>query len=339
MPHWSLYVRSWGQSGKHMLAMSFSGFDPLRTLGHSQATGQIDRRRRFGTPGVPEAGPHLESGLLGSPEHRYHPSQLGHHQGESRTMDLNPDDTVYPVAKIALVLDALAAEGVPKEDALRCVRLSEASISSPAMRVSLNQVIDCCSYAAERSHDPHFAYHTGLRFHVSAYGMYGFAILSSINYRQAMKFAVKYHQLATPLVTMEFKENDGCGIWLLNPLSYARIDARLYKFIVEMQFGIILSLHRDFMGSSFFVREFQVTYPPSSDASKYAALFGAPVLFGQSANRLLFDSGWLDGTPRLGNEITYSTVVSLCDAQIEEFQFRRGRRGSANPHEGYHAAE
>jgi hypothetical protein len=33
-------------------------------------------------------------------------------------MDLSPDDTVYPVAKIALVLDALLAEGVPKEDTL-----------------------------------------------------------------------------------------------------------------------------------------------------------------------------------------------------------------------------
>ena len=242
-------------------------------------------------------------------------------------MDLNPDDTVYPVAKIALILDALAGEGVPKADALRCVRLSEASISSPATRVSLNQVIDCCSYAAERSHDPHFAYRTGLRFHVSAYGMYGFAMLSSIDYRRTMEFAVKYHQLATPLVTIGFKENDGCGIWLLNPLSYARIDARLYKFIVEMQFGIMLSLHRDFMGSSFFAREFQVTYSSSSDASKYAALFGAPVLFEQSANSLLFDSGWLDGTPRLGNQITHSTVVSLCDAQIEEFQFRRGLVG------------
>jgi len=141
-------------------------------------------------------------------------------------MDLNPDDTVYPVAKIALVLDALAAEGVPREDALRRVGLSEASISSPATRVSLNQVIDCYSYAAERSHDPHFAYHAGLRFHVPAYGMYGFAILSSIDYRQTMKFAVKYHELATPLVTMEFEESDGCGIWLVNPLSCARIDAR-----------------------------------------------------------------------------------------------------------------
>src|ERR1700676_1743598 len=180
----------------------------------------------------------------------------------------NPDDTVYPVAKIAMVLDALAAEGVPKEDALRRVRLSEASISSPATRVSLNQVIDCCSYAAERSHDPHFAYHTGLRFHISAYGMYGFAILSSVNYRQTMKFAVEYHQLATPLVTIGFTENDGCATWRLDPLAYARIDARLYKFIVEMQFGIMLTLHRDFMGSSFVVREFQVTYPQSSGASK-----------------------------------------------------------------------
>jgi hypothetical protein len=121
-----------------------------------------------------------------------------------KTMVLNPDDTVYPVAKIALVLDALAAGGVQKEDALRRVRLSKASISSPTTRVSLNQVIDCYSYAAEHSRDPHFGYHAGLRFHVSAYGMYGFAILSSTNYRETMRFAVKYHQLATPLTTSEF---------------------------------------------------------------------------------------------------------------------------------------
>jgi hypothetical protein len=49
--------------------------------------------------------------------------------------------------------------------------------------------------------------------------------------------------------------------------------------------------------------------------------------FGQSANRLLFDTGWLDGTPRLGNEITYSTVVNLCNGQIEEFQLHRGLAG------------
>jgi AraC-like DNA-binding protein len=142
-----------------------------------------------------------------------------------------------------------------------------------------------------------------------------------------MQFAVNYHLLATPLTNMEFSEDDGCGIWHLNPISNTRIDSRLYKFIVEMQFGIILSLHRDVMGPSFSAREFQVTYPQTNDGEGYRAIFGAPVSFGQSANRLLFDAGWLDGTPRLGNEITYSTVVSLCDGQIEEFQLRRGLAG------------
>jgi AraC-like DNA-binding protein len=242
-------------------------------------------------------------------------------------MDLSLNDSVYPAAKIALVLDALAAEDIPKEDALKFLRLSKASISSPSTRVSLNQIIDCYSYAAARSRNPHFAFHTGLRFHVSAYGMYGFAILSSIDYRQTMQFAVKYHQLAAPLTTINFTEKDGCGVWQLEPLSHARIDAQLFKFIVEMQFGIFLSLHRDIMSSSFSAKEVQVTYSPTGGASEYAALFGAPTLFGQSANRLLFDSSWLDGSPRLGNEITHATVVGLCNAQIEEFQLRTGVAG------------
>jgi hypothetical protein len=102
--------------------------------------------------------------------------------------------------------------------------------------------------------DPKFAYRTGLRAHLSAYGMYGFAILSSMNYRQTMQFAVNYHLLATPLTIMQFSENDGCGIWHLNPISSTRIDSRLYKFFIEMQFGIILSLHLDVMGPSFRTR-------------------------------------------------------------------------------------
>src|SRR5258706_10381481 len=111
----------------------------------------------------------------------------------------SPDDKVYPVIKLAMVIDALAAEGIPAQDALAGVRLSREAMSSPAMRISLNQVIECYRNAAKLSRDPHFSYHTGLRFHLSAYGMYGFAILSSMNYRETMQFAEKYHRLATPL--------------------------------------------------------------------------------------------------------------------------------------------
>src|SRR5208282_1309451 len=98
-----------------------------------------------------------------------------------------PDERIYPVAKIATIVDALAAEGVSPADALKGVHLSQSAISSPATRVSLNQVIECYCNAVRLSRDPRFACHAGLRFHVSTYGMYGFAILSSTDFRQAMR--------------------------------------------------------------------------------------------------------------------------------------------------------
>src|SRR5260370_33349225 len=68
-----------------------------------------------------------------------------------------------------MVIDALAAEGIPAQDALAGVRLSREAMSSPAMRISLNQVIECYRNAAKLSRDPHFSYHTGLRVFLSAH--------------------------------------------------------------------------------------------------------------------------------------------------------------------------
>src|SRR5260370_17732344 len=109
--------------------------------------------------------------------------------------------------------------------------------------------------------------------------MYGFAMLSSTNYRRTMQFAVKCHQLATPLAEIDFKEAGGCGIWTFTPMAHPRIDASLYRFLVEMQFGITVSLHRDFMGPSFPAQELHVTYGAPDDAPNNSRSFDSPVCF------------------------------------------------------------
>jgi len=238
-----------------------------------------------------------------------------------------PDDKIYPAVEIATIVDSLAAEGVSAKEALTGVHISKSAISSPATRVSLNQIIECYRNADRLSHDPHFAYHVGLRFHVSFFGLFGFAILSSTNFRQTVRFAMKYRQLATQRAEISFKEENSFGIWTITPIPHPRIDARLYRYLVEFQFGIHMSLHRDVMGLSFAARELHVTYSPPEDASKYPAIFGCRVLFGQPENKFVFDAAWLDGTPEFGNEITYSMIVELCDRLMEELQLRIGLVG------------
>jgi AraC-like DNA-binding protein len=110
-------------------------------------------------------------------------------------------------------------------------------------------------------------------------------------------------------------------------MPHSRIDGSLYKFLVEMQFGICVSLHRDVMGPLFAAREFDVTYRPPDDAAKYPDIFGCPVSFGEPENRLVFDATWLDGTPKLGNDITYASVVELCDRLMDELQLSAGVAG------------
>jgi hypothetical protein len=66
-------------------------------------------------------------------------------------INVSPDDKVYPVIKLATVIDALAGEGIPAQDALAGVGVSREAMFSPATRISLNQVIECYRNAGQKS--------------------------------------------------------------------------------------------------------------------------------------------------------------------------------------------
>ena len=242
-------------------------------------------------------------------------------------IEIGWEQPVYSTAKIALVVEALAAEGIRAQDALRGVDLPPDQLTSSNVLVSVDQVVRAYRNALRLTKNPDFAYQTGLRAHVSLYGMYGFAMLSSMNFRETMRFVVRYHQLATPLVKLQFVEEGAHAAWKVDPVPHPSIDTQLYRFIVEMQFGVHVSLHRDIMGAAFRPSAYHVVFeaPPSNSSSD--SVFDCPILFRQPENEIIFDSAWLNGVPQLGNEITYSTVLSMCDELHDILQRRKGVAG------------
>jgi AraC-like DNA-binding protein len=246
---------------------------------------------------------------------------------DQEMIDIGWDERVYPVAKIAVVIEGLAAEGVSAAAALEGAGIAPDELRSPATLVSVTQVIQAYRNAMRLSRDTNFAFLSGLKTHVSSFGMYGFAILSSMNFRQTMHFAVRYHQLATPLVELRFAEEGARAAWTIDPLPHPAVDGRLYRFIVELQFGIVTSIHRDVMGLSFNPAVLQVKFDPIRPEAQYERDFGCPVAFQQPANRLVFDAAWLDGTPMLGNEVAYASVLKLCEDLHDRLQHRVGVAG------------
>ena len=240
---------------------------------------------------------------------------------------LGPNEKIYPIVKIATVVDALKDEGVSAKEALAGLHVSERQLGSPEARVSANQVLEAYRNAIRLSPNPHFAYATGSRFHVSTYGMYGFAILSSTDFRRTMAFAVEYHQLAAPLVDVQFLEQDKAAVWTMTPVPYPQVDAALYKFIVELQAGVHVSLHRDVMGSSFSASGLDFTFGRPRGTKRDIEVFGCPARYGQPENRLHFDAHWLNDPSSLGNEVTYSEVLQLCKKMLGELKLNTGIAG------------
>lgn len=243
------------------------------------------------------------------------------------TIRAGGDERIYPVVKIGVIVRALQAEGISSDQMLADLGLAASDLTSPATRVSVNQVLACCRTAMRLSTDPFLAYHVGLHCNVATYGMYGFALFTCPGFQQAMRFAVQYHQLATPLADISFEEGAREGVWKFAPITLAEIDAPLYRFVVEQYFGVFLSLHRDLMGPSFAPRELRATYGPPSDPEDYARALGCPVRFGQPDNAFVFERSWLDGVPKHGDELTYKVVLSLCNQLLDELRLRVGVSG------------
>jgi len=238
-------------------------------------------------------------------------------------------DKVYTVAKIAAVTSALQAEGITARHALEGVGVTERDLNSPSCKVSLAQTIQSYRNAIRFTKDPCFAVHLGLKFRVSVYGMYGFALLSSPSLREAIRFGLSYHELASPEVHLTFGEQGNVGVFTIEPHTFLDADPAIYRFLVELLFGTLLALQRDMMGTEFSPEQLQVTYPCGSAEERKMRedLFCCTILCEQPANRFVFPRKWLDRTPDLSNSITYSSLVELCDKQLAELHHHLGASG------------
>ena len=240
---------------------------------------------------------------------------------------LSPKDRVFPINRIASTVAALSDEGIPASHALESLHFSEADLTSPHARVSLSDVIQCYHNAIRLSADRFVAYRAGLRIHVSGLGLYGFAMLCSMDGHQAVRFALKYHALATSLVTLAFHEEKGHARFTAVPLALPEIDAQLYRFIVENFFGNVVSVMKDIFGQSFGPSELRVMYHPPFESGEYAPVFGCPVHFDEAENSIVFGESWLKRPPALADQVTHLHLASLCDQLLNKLRLHGGTAG------------
>lgn len=231
---------------------------------------------------------------------------------------------VYAPQRIAAMVSTLAGDGVAPAQTLGGSDLDEVSLAAAATRVSYAQVATVLRNALRLAPEPDFALRAGARMHVTQYGIWGYALLSSRTFAEFLEFSVKYRSVIGPLAGMAYDRERAPAVCEFESLLSPDPSDALYRLALEFTYAAHLTLCRDVFGPAFNFTAVRVVYPAPTHESAYHALLQCPVQFDQSANELQVDPAWCSQAPRLQDGITHELARQSCQQFLDDLAHSSG---------------
>ena len=234
----------------------------------------------------------------------------------------------YAPYKLSALIEVLEEQGIPPEETLSGTGLSLESIAQPHTLTSIRQYIVACHNALELSKDPETPFRVGSRIPLSAYGMYGFALVCSSTIREYFQVAVKYHQLATPLLSMTWREGKDSVSWLLAVNPALRFPDSLTRFLVE-QHLTQLTTHLRTVVKPERCQPIRALLPYSAPRHLplYKRYLRCALRFAQPRCELTYPRTLLSEKPHMAHKLTSKLMRDTCDRILGEARTTSGVAG------------
>lgn len=237
------------------------------------------------------------------------------------------NEKIYAPYKVAALVETLTELGVPSQLTLQNTGLVLSDVENPETTTSVGQYFTACRNAVRASKTPSTPFLVGSKMHLSAYGMYGYALMCSLTLRDFFNEGVKYHRLATPTVVIEWREQDGAAIWSFPQLVAPELSVDLFQFLIEQQL-VQHAIHlTDVGGPECRPLRALLSYPAPPHEHLYAQYLGCPVYFGSGACELHYDAAILDQPTQLAHKLTSALMQATCERLIGQAKTSVGISG------------
>lgn len=240
-------------------------------------------------------------------------------QRDDAPMRRSPPDfgqRIYSPHSIAAIVCELSRQGIRPSVALAGTDLSEAQLDAHTTQISYRQIDAVIRNALRLSNAPSIALRAGQRMHVTAYGMYGYALLSSATHAEARAFAARYIRVVGPFCDFAVSHEGSKVRVTFDPLHWPNPTECVHRFAVEFALSAHLTATRDRVGEAFRFASVSLDFAEPQHSSEYASLFGCPVLFQQQSCGYEHDLD--DGPLTLADPRTHAMAREMCEQLLSE---------------------
>ncbi|CAB3748443.1 AraC family transcriptional regulator [Burkholderia sp. MSh2] len=226
-------------------------------------------------------------------------------------------------ASARLLVDFGDERGVPHAKLLAGTGLADTQLDDPNVEVTAAQELRLTGNllrALGRAQG--LGFEAGLRYHFSAYGVWGYGLIASATGHDALALAMRFLPLTYAYTVITYREEHGMGV--LN-FGAPELDGDLSRFLVERDMTAAAVLLQEIASDDFALSRFtlQAARAPSLVVPPIA---GAEPVFSARANSLAFDRAFLDRPLPHANPLTVSMCEQMCAQLVDA---RRARLGTS----------
>ena len=179
--------------------------------------------------------------------------------------------------------------GTPRrEDAGDGHGLSEEGLRDPAAAVTAKQELTVIANLLRTLGDPPgLGLDAGTRYHLTTYGIWGFALISSPTWRSAIDVGLRHIDLTFAFCRIQAREQ---GQEMQLVLDTPEIPIALKRFVVERDSAAIQTIQQELFASPIPIKQVSLVFPPPpGGAQRYTDIFGVEPVFEAEENAVGID--------------------------------------------------
>ena len=227
---------------------------------------------------------------------------------------------------VQLLVRLGADHGLPARACLESTRLTEEILRDTGATVSARQELTVIENLLRGLGDPPgLGLEAGVRYHLTTYGIWGFAMISSPTWRSAIDIGLRYLDLTFAFTRIQARDR-GEEFHLV--LDTPDIPMALQRFVIERDSAAIQTIQHELFAAPIHIREISYPFPrPASGAARYAEIFGVTPVFGAAECAVSIPPEILDLPLPQANDHTTAIAREQCRQLLASRHARTGVAG------------
>jgi len=228
---------------------------------------------------------------------------------------LNRQNFVRSITSMRLLAELGHDHGLSMHTCLEGTGVRQRDLSDPLGIVSAEQELQLIrNLLAHRGNCPALGTQAGARYHFTAYGMLGFAMVSSPTLQSAFDISVKYSQLTFAFSHFKLKESEHESNIIVDASD---VPEALRQFIIERDIAALLTVQRDLFPSQPVLYNLYFSFPKPTRSDHYEAIYGVKPIFGCKETLAELNSKALAQPLPQANELALKSAEEQCQLVLE----------------------